>query len=376
MGILLNRQIFIEKASIKHNGKYNYSLVKYIDGKTKVKVICPIHGEFIVSPTMHIYATGCPKCGRDKTIASNKKITTNIFIKKSQKTHGNLYDYSLVNYINPKTKVKITCKKHGDFSQFPYSHLNGSGCPECGAKKVWDKLRTKKEDFIKKSKEIHNNFYDYSKVKYTNSRNGIEIICKIHGKFIQSPCSHLIGKGCPECSINKRRDNLDSFLKKALKEHGNKYDYSKTIYKHSKKNILITCPIHGEFKQTPSSHIRGYGCPSCHESIGERTVRKYLEKNKINFTPQKKFKDCKNIKQLSFDFFLPNYNLCIEYDGEQHFKPIKYFGGIKKFNLLKKRDKIKNKYCNIKDINLLRISYKENINNSLKLFFEEFLPYL
>jgi len=368
-----NKQKFIKKAKKIHNNKYNYSLVNYENSQKKISIICPTHGIFNQIPASHVHGNGCPKCGRKRTIAASKKITTKILIQKAKKIHNDKYDYSLTNYINPKIKIEVTCKLHGNFKQLPYTHLKGSGCPKCGAKKPGNKSRSNKDEFIQKAKKIHNDKYDYFLVNYTNARKHVDIICKKHGIFNQTPTSHLSGKGCQKCAIEKITDNKASFLQKAIKTHGEKYDYSKSIYKNSKIKILITCPIHGDFYQTPSSHIRGYGCPQCHESNGEKTIRKFLQENNIKFIPQKKFKNCKNIKTLPYDFFLPKYNLCIEYDGMQHFKPIKYFGGIKTFRLIQKRDKIKSDFCKTNNIILLRITHRDNVIKILKLFFEESL---
>ena len=149
--------------------------------------------------------------------------------------------------------------------------------------------------------------------------------------------------------------------------HNNKYDYSKSIYKNLRTKIIIICPIHGEFLQSPKNH-KYSGCPKCNESKGEKMINKILDDKYIKYIKQKKFDKCENIKKLSFDFYLPDYNVCIEYDGEQHYKPITYFGGIKRYEIQKKRDEIKNIYCIENNIKLLRISYKENIKEKIEKY--------
>ena len=118
----------------------------------------------------------------------------------------------------------------------------------------------------------------------------------------------------------------------------------------------------------PSDHLSGYGCPRCYESKGETAIAKFLTSNNINYIREKKFDDCKNKSQLPFDFFLPDYNLLIEYDGKQHFEPVDYFGGIDGLNKCIINDKIKNKYAEDNKIKLLRIKYNNfnNINNILE----------
>ena len=115
-----------------------------------------------------------------------KKLTTNEFIEKSRKVHGDKYDYSKVNYVNAKTKVCIICPIHGEFWQTPDLHLQGSGCSLCGGK-----IQLSEDEFIRRANLVHNNKYDYSKVNYINYHTKICIICPIHGEFWQEPANHL-----------------------------------------------------------------------------------------------------------------------------------------------------------------------------------------
>jgi len=337
---------FIEKAIKIHDNKYDYSLVKYINNRTRIKIICPIHGVFEQTPDKHINSKrGCQVCG------GTKKLTTEEFIKKSKKIYGNIYDYSLTEYINANTKVKIIY--NGEvFEQVAQSHLNGYNS---SVKKINEDL---KEKFIKKSNIIHNNKYDYSLVKYKNTTHSqVKIICHIHGEFEQFPISHLNGVGCVKCK------NQENFIKKSNKLY-KKYDYSLVKYVDNYTKIKIICPIHGVFEQTPKNHYRN-GCPTCSKSKGEKEIKNILKNNNITYIQQKKFKECKNIRVLPFDFYLPEHNMCIEYDGLQHFKSIDYWGGEKTFKKVNLRDKIKNNYCEENNIKLVRIRYDENIANKM-----------
>jgi hypothetical protein len=173
---------------------------------------------------------------------------------------------------------------------------------------------------------------------------------------------------CKKCYGNEKLtqsraiENFKSF-------HGNKYDYSKVEYKNAHSKITIVCPEHGEFKQTPNNHKNGNGCPACCESTGEVQIRTFLENKCVKYMSQHKFLDCKNILSLPFDFYLPEYNLCIEYNGMQHYKPIEYFGGNIGFKKRKINDKIKVKYCKDHNISLLIIKYNENVNKKLQIDF-------
>lgn len=154
----------------------------------------------------------------------------------------------------------------------------------------------------------------------------------------------------------------EEFIRRAIEAHGNKYDYSKVIYINSYTPVEIICPLHGPFWQNPSSHIsrrHPNGCPVCCESSGERTIRVFLEKHKISFKAQKEFEDCKYKDTLPFDFYLPDFNICIEFQGKQHYDPQEYFGGQKTFELVQIRDQIKKEFCKKENINLIEIPYWE-----------------
>ena len=156
-----------------------------------------------------------------------------------------------------------------------------------------------------------------------------------------------------------------NFIEKANKKHNNKYDYSLVQLKNMNSKIEITCKEHGEFTQIAHSHTYGSGCPSCNESKGEREIKILLEKNKINYIKEHSFPECKLINKLRFDFYLPNINTCIEFDGEQHFKPIEYYGGKKEFEIIIKRDKIKSDFFKSNNINLIRVKFNDSIKNKL-----------
>lgn len=230
-------------------------------------------------------------------------------------------------------------------------------------------------EFIFKAKLAHGDKYDYTHTIYTTNKDKLIIICPIHGKFEQTPVNHIYNKqNCPKCSnqtliTHNKNQKLTSndFIKKATLVHGNKYDYSLVEYVNKTHKILILCSKHGEFEQRPGNHLRGSGCPICNESKGERIINQFLIDNKFNFTKQHTFDECKNINKLPFDFYLPDYNICIEYDGEQHFKPIKVFGGIIRFKKQQITDKLKNEFCYVNTIKLIRIPYNKNVLKELKI---------
>ena len=354
---------FVERSKKIHGDKYDYSKVEYKNTDTKVCIICPEHGEFWQTPHNHLHGQGCKKCATFLTHLTQKS-TNAKFVDKAKQIHGNKYDYSKVEYINNKTKVCIICPEHGEFWQTPNSHLNGCECKKCADERNGKKKSLTLEQFIKRSKKIHGDKYDYSKVKYKNIGTKVCIICPEHGEFWQTPDAHLSGQGCPICgSINRIKHikktkgcNKTSFVIKSRKVHGDKYDYSKVEYINANTKVCIVCPEHGEFWQTPSSHLKGNGCRKCVESSLERAVRIELEKNNIKYV-----QGCGKdyfiwLKRQHLDFYLPDYNVAIECQGEQHFKSVKHFGGIEKFRIREKRDKNKIKLCSQHKIKLIYYS--------------------
>lgn len=225
-------------------------------------------------------------------------------------------------------------------------------------------------DFNIKAKSIHNDKYNYSLVEYINSKEKVKIICPIHGMFEQTPNKHLQNKGCSECGFIQRclkaTSNTKMFISKAIIKHGYKYDYSKVIYIGKEDKVDVICEKHGVFKQTPHNHLAGHGCPICCESKGEKEIKNILIKYNVKFNPQHRFNNCRNILPLPFDFYLPDLNICIEYQGIQHFKPRTKFGGVIEYDKTLMRDNIKSEYCKENNINLFYITYKEDILTKLK----------
>lgn len=189
------KNIFIEKSNKIYNFFYNYDKSNYINNKTKIDIICPIHGVFEQRPDDHLNGHKCPKC------SNNYRYTIDDIIKISNDIHEYKYNYSLVKYKNNKTKFKIICSIHGIFEQNVIQHiLRKDGCPKCSKN-----YKSNTQDFIKKSNNIHNYKYKYYD-EYINSNTKFNIFCPIleHGYFKQTPHDHLSGRGCPKCGKSKK----------------------------------------------------------------------------------------------------------------------------------------------------------------------------
>jgi hypothetical protein len=289
---------FIQEAN-KLFPQYDYSLVDYKNNKTKVKIICPVHGEFEISPDSLLSKHGCKKCAIDK-----KKKTTEQFIQEAKLLRPE-YDYSVTEYVNNKTKIKINCLEHGTFFIRPNDFLNGYSCFMCGVKKRTISNSKTTEQFIQEAKLLH-----------------------------------------PE------------------------YDYSKVDYKNNKTKVKIICPIHGEFETSPNNLLcRKQNCPKCASSTGEKTIRNILESNDIKFQEQYRIPECRNKLPLPFDFAVFDDNnmikTLIEFQGEQHFKSVDFFGGNGGFVYRKRNDLIKKEFCEKNNILLIEITYKDNIEEIL-----------
>lgn len=353
---------FIIKGNKIHNNKYDYSLSEYFGANNKIKIICSNHGEFEQIASSHLRGQGCKECFLD-----SRRLGNDTLIDRFNIIHNNKYNYSLIDYKSVNTKIKIICPIHGEFEQLTNNHLNGKGCLKCGGSEISNTY-----NFIVKANLKHNFMYDYSKVKYINCKTKIKIICSEHGEFEQLPSAHLRGSICKKCS-NKIKQNykkliLSEFKDRCNLKHNNKYNYSLINDVNLNIKYDIICPIHGVFNQKLKNHLyQGQGCPRCKDSRGEIEINKWLINNNIIFIPQKRFDDCRDILPLPFDFYLPDYNICIEYDGEQHYRPVNRFGGDDKFLKVKKRDKIKTNYCMINNITLFRIKYDDNICKYLNI---------
>ena len=313
-----DRYEFIWQSIQIYGYKDDYREVNYKNTNAKVKILCPIHGEFWVRPHDYLRGHRCKKCG--DLLKANARKELSYYVDKINKIHQNedgtpKYDLSKIIYQGYDFKFDLKCSKHGYFKASIHSLLQGTECPKCGKESMAKKNSLTIEEFKKKANKIHNNFYIYDLVDYV----------------------------------------------------------------HSKLPVKIICPIHGIFVQTPNTHLDGHGCPICRASLLEKYVTQLLIENNINYIFQcdkntLPFLNGKNNISMSLDFYLPDLNIAIECQGIQHFQPIEYFGGEKAYNNQVERDFIKSKLCQENNIKLIYINYfdkkeiiTEKINKIIKL---------
>lgn len=357
----LSNEEFLERAK-EINPELSFEKAKYINSRSLVIVTCPIHGDFECKANIVLNKIECPKCNLEKR--------KNEFIYKAKLIHGDKYDYSNINYITNKIPVKIICPEHGEFMQAPGDHLKGYGCSKCSGK-----YKPTTEEWINKVKPIYNYKYDYSKTNYIDNKTSVIVICPEHGEFLTNPSNHLKGKsGCPKCNDIRKHNQFskstEEFIKESKLIHGNLYDYSKVSYYNKSIPVTIICKKHGEFKQIPSVHLIGCGCPKCvnknQYKLFEFLCNKFPNEEilyEVNKTT------VPWIQSLRFDIYFPKYNIAVEYDGQQHFKPIEKFGGELKFEETKRLDALKDKLCEENNCYLFRIPYnstREYLINTLK----------
>ncbi len=330
----MTKSEFIEKARFLHGYKYEYPSLKG-------KVLSSDYIDVVFNGSIYSQKVVKHLLGRCPEKNTYKK-TTEQFIKESIEIWGEKYDYSLTDYNGALEKVKIIYDGVV-FYQIPTSHLSGQ-CVE---------RNLNQESFIKKSKEVYGNRYDYTSVVFLSG--DIEVMIGYCGVlYSQKPHQHLLGYR-PENKKLSTKKTINGFISESDLVHDNKFIYDKVDYINNQTKVIVTCEIHGDFKITPISHLRGTGCPKC-DLVGDKLISKFLKKYKVYFLKQYKFPECRNGFELPFDFFIPSMRTCIEFYEKQHYQHIDNFG-IDLYEKLKSDDRTKMEYCDENYINLIIIKY-------------------
>ena len=353
----MNKKTAIEKFKELYGDKYDYSKIGNITSTSdKITIVCPKHGEFVKTVNNHLHGQGCPKCKIEERIKNGQKE----FERMGNKIHNGKYNYNKSTYKGYNEKVCIICPIHGEFWQTPSLHISQKcGCPKCANK------NKELNEVIEKCIEIHGDKYDYSLIESPILSKKQKIKCKNCGRIFEIDLgSHIHNKrGCKFCSHRSYVYTTDEFKERAYKVHGDKYDYSKSECKGVDDKVCIICPIHGEFWQTPHSHMSGVGCPKCHEehNINEMLLFDILKK----YYGEEVICQYKTdwLKGQSIDIYIPSKKVGIEYQGIQHFKPVKYFGGNKKYEYTVKKDKEKFEKCKNNGIKLFYFSKEKEVPN-------------
>ena len=365
---------FIQDAIEVHGNKYIYDEVDYVNAKTPVTIICPIHGRFKQAPYSHLSGAGCPECAKGRAGDSTRSNTLK-FIQDAIEVHGNKYIYDEVDYVNAKTPVTIICPIHGRFKQDPSNHLSGKGCPECAKDKIRQSSLSNTLKFIQDAIEVHGNEYVYDEVDYVNSRTPVTIICPIHGRFKQAPSNHLFGAGCPECAGNLPLGNEGFKVRGELVHGEGTYGYERVNYINIHTPVEIYDPIFNEyFWQAPAHHLKGHGNPNRSMSSGERQVYSWLKKESITFEREFWLENTygRHGNRIRVDFLVPSYTthkIIIEYNGIQHYqRNSRFHNTLEDFEAQLFRDKELRKYCNANSIYLIEIPYTIHTHQAISDF--------
>ena len=366
----------IREARQRHGLRYDYSRTVYTNANEKFRVICSKHGEWETTYSSHVVnGHGCQRCGAQRQAPDLDKIK-----EKFRSKHGNFYDYSKVVWNNLDgpgwhQNIIIGCPIHSEFKQKPAVHYyQSAGCPQCKGMKSSEKQLKKLDVFLQQVKDRHGDHYDYSKTVYKGDQKNIDIGCKTHGRFTQRADHHLNSRGCPKCHHDRLAIefayNFEQFKERARKEHNDRFEYVDESWTSYKDEITVICPDHGEFRVVAKYHANGTGCKTCSTSRLGRNVEKVLMDYNISYVKEKKFKGCKNIFSLPFDYYLPEYDALIECDGEQHYVARK--NGLfteDKVVAIQFRDLIKTNWAQKNQVPLLRVRYDcKNINLIVGLF--------
>ncbi len=307
---------FAIKSQKIHGDRYDYTESVYMARKRKLIIICSIHGRFLQTPADHWRGRGCRKCGLIKIAKeSHQKLigASQLFVRCANKIHNNKYDYKLANYCGNKHDVIIICPQHGQFAQSPASHLSGRGCPLCGRERSRHSHLCDQDEFLIKCRAIHDNYYDYSRVSYTDIHNTIVVICPKHGEFRQLAYVHAYGGGCKLCGVDSTRLSCDEFASRAMVAHGTKYDYSLINYINTTAAVDIICPKHGLFKQAPHAHLRGHGCRKCNMLVtaNQIEIANFISQFNNNYI----LNDRSVIAPYEIDIYIPSLKFGIEHHG-------------------------------------------------------------
>ena len=358
----LTTEQFVKQAIAKYGDKYDYSKAIIKNTFTRTTIICPKHGEFKRFPKNFLKGNGCSGC-HDRTDKSvDPEILRENFIKKANKKHGDKYDYSKVDI--EKEKITIICKKHGEFKEKPKYHLAGNGCPICGLEERAKSQAKTTEQFIEEAKKIHGDKYDYSKVDYKNNKEEVIVICPEHGEFLIIPVKLLEGQGCPK-HVGRDRTTEEAIADIERKYPG-VYDFSKFNYVNAATKSILVCKKHNQIVECSYKELMSFDRKCCRKEWQSKPnlyIKELLDGLGIKSLPEHTFTDCRYKNKLPFDFYLPDYNTVIEYQGEWHYFDFK--GGME---IQQIRDKIKRNYCRENGIKEIEIPYWEldNIEEIIK----------
>lgn len=363
---LTHKERFLKKARAMYPD-YDFSRVEYKDRETHIVVVCPVHGEFKIRPRTLLVGEkgqkphGCWKCN-NLIPPYEKELTLDTFKNRMHELYGDKYTFVWSDYKNKQSMIRFTCKEHGDQLRSVTGLLDGKGCAYCNGKFY-------PPDWIKNARAVHGEKYEYDESRPPQRATDIiRYKCPVHGwQETRYDCHVLQGCGCALCAGVQNKlpteDRKQRWIERCRKKFNDRFDYSQFEYvDNDTKGTIICREHHCSFITDPWTHLRGSGaCPLCSSSKGEAIIRTWLENNKVKFDTQYKLPNenlfCKRHYLLA-DFYLPDLNLIIEMNGEQHYQPVEHFNTKDwTFEDQQIRDDTMRAYCKTHKISLLEIKY-------------------
>ena len=360
------QKIFLERATAMYP-EYDFSKAIYKNREVYVTVSCPVHGDFKIRPRTLLSGEkgqkphGCWRC--NNLIPPYKRgLTLETFKRRMYELYGDKYAFLWSDFNNKQSLIRFTCKEHGEQLRSVTGLLDGKGCAYCNGKFY-------PPDWIENARAVHGEKYEYDESRPPRiTTDYIRYKCPVHGwQESRYECHVNQGCGCALCagtltklSAEKRKQR---WIERCRKKFNDRFDYSQFEYvDNDTKGTIICREHHCSFITDPWTHLRGSGaCPLCSSSKGEALIRTWLENNKVKFDTQYKLPNenmfCKR-HYLVADFYLPDINLIIEMNGEQHYQYVEHFH-TKDWTLedQKIRDDTLRAYCKTHKISLLEIKY-------------------
>jgi hypothetical protein len=247
---------FLAQMRALYGEKYRFDETTYVNCHTKLRAVCPEHGEFRQRPNQLLRGYACPQCGK------NKPMNTARFLREAKEIHGEKYDYSQAGEITAVAqRITIVCPVHGPFTQSVLVHIyNAGGCQACAHEQIRAAKKKTWAEFLKDAREIHGDKYRYDRAEavYADCKTPVPIVCPVHGVFMMPPYRHAGGgeqgrQGCPACGWNaagvSKRVTFAEFVRRAREVHGDKYQYDEASYSSGGHKLTVICPVHGGFTQ-------------------------------------------------------------------------------------------------------------------------------
>lgn len=257
-----------------HKSQLTYDKTEYNRNRSsQITVTCRKHGDFKNTTSRLIAGEGCPHCEAEKTY--NKEFAQ--FLGSMISIFGEKYEFHDVEYVDVFTPVSVNCPIHGIFKRHVYDLKRGIGCPDCEG--LPKRIVPTTEVVRERLRIAYDDKYDSTEVEYVDAISKLKLTCPTHGTFYKSSRDLMLGKACPKCRSTKPKfmvKSTEEFITALKRIHGEFYNTSKVVYKRSDQNIILECPLHGEFSIRPAMILNGGKCPQCYKDSKKVTPEEFI----------------------------------------------------------------------------------------------------